>query len=96
MHNTLGVHETFAERLRWARETAGLTTRQLATAAGVSPSYPSAIECKQFASPTVAALEKLATALGVTFEWLHSGRGRRPAVATLKKRGQQLKGGRAA
>jgi len=96
VHNTLGVQrETLAGRLRWARETAGLKTRELAAASSVSDGYPSAIECEQFKKPSAEALKKLSDALGVTFDWLCFGTGRKPSVSALKRRGKTIKSAQA-
>lgn len=83
--------DTLPKRLRWARETAGLTTRELASFAEVSTGYPSVIECGQLESPTVASMSKLCRALGVTFDWLMWGAGRRPSEATLRRKSAALK-----
>jgi len=54
-----------AIRLRGARTGRGLSLRALAAAAGVSASYVSALE-RGHAQPSIATLQKLARALGVT------------------------------
>ena len=91
MPNTLGV-QRLSERLRWARETAGLTTRQLADAAHVARGYPSAIECEQFKKPSLAALQRLSETLEVTFDWLAFGRGKKPSPRVLRRVGSTIKG----
>lgn len=83
--------DTLPKRLRWARERAGLTTRDLASFAAVSTGYPSAVECGQLESPTVAAMAKLCTTLGLPFDWLMWGKGRRPSEMGLRRKGASLK-----
>lgn len=82
--------QTISERLKWARAASGLTTRELASAASVSPAYPSAIECGQTKNPSIGSLAKLSTALGVPLQWLCSGEGRKPSAGALRRRGATL------
>lgn len=84
--------QTIRERLLWARTTAGLTTRELATAAGVAEGYPSAVERGRVKTPSIGALQKLSGALGVSFDWLCWGRGKDPSEATLKRHAKPVKG----
>lgn len=84
--------QTIRERLLWARTTAGLTTRELASAAGVAEGYPSAVECGRVRTPSIGALQKLSAGLGVSFDWLCWGRGRVPSEASLKRHAKPLKG----
>ena len=53
------------ERVRELRSRAGLSVRMLAAEAGFSPSFISQVENGQ-ASPSIASLERIAAALGVT------------------------------
>lgn len=70
-----------AERLRDAREAAGLTQPQLAARAGVSPGTIGNIESGYRKEPR--QLLAIAAALGVNAEWLQSGRGVRQAQLIL-------------
>jgi tetratricopeptide (TPR) repeat protein len=66
-------------RLKQAREQAGLSQRQLATA-GCSPAYISRVEAGT-RTPSLQVLAQLATRLGVSDSWLATGKENR--VATL-------------
>lgn len=58
-------HTDLAERLRTLRARSGMSVRTLASAAEFSPSFISQVEKGQ-ASPSIASLERIAAALGVT------------------------------
>lgn len=62
-----------AERIRTRRETLGLTQEGLATATGLTPQYISLIE-QDKRVPSVSSLTKLAEELGVTTDYLITGR----------------------
>jgi transcriptional regulator with XRE-family HTH domain len=61
----LSSEQRLGETVRGLRSRQGLSLRTLATRAGFSPSFVSQIERGQ-ASPSIASLERLAQALGVT------------------------------
>jgi len=62
-----------ARRMRARREVLELTQEQLATATGVSPQYISLIEQDRRA-PSVSSLARFAEELGVTVDYLITGK----------------------
>jgi len=62
-----------ARRMRARREVLELTQEQLATAAGVSPQYISLIE-QDKRVPSVSSLARFAEELGVTVDYLITGK----------------------
>jgi transcriptional regulator with XRE-family HTH domain len=64
---------TFADRLKLARTTAGLTGRGLDDRAGLSPGLASAIESGRRPNVTLDTIVRYATALGVSDAWLAFG-----------------------
>jgi len=66
------------QRLKWARQRAELTVRDVARATGVSPSTISDTELNR-RIPRADTLEKLAVALRVEPSWLAFGDGKAPA-----------------
>lgn len=83
MTNDLAV-TTFKERLRLTVELSGMNARALSKRAGFkSPTHISALlASKGDPNPTRKTLEKLAEAAGVPLEWLASGKGDAPTLAT--------------
>lgn len=71
------------ERLRRARTLGGLSQRELATLAGLSPSHVGLIEQGRVDDLGSGAASSLATVLGVSLDWLVRGLGRRPAAADI-------------
>ncbi len=67
----MSAQETIGERLRRLREERGLTQRDIATA-GVSAQYISKVERGQ-RTASVKALRKLASSLGVSWQFLETG-----------------------
>jgi XRE family transcriptional regulator, regulator of sulfur utilization len=61
----VGAQEQLGILIRRLREERNLSVRTLATLTGFSPSFISQVETGQ-ASPSIASLEKIATALGVS------------------------------
>ena len=61
----LQIAGAVGERVRSARNRAGMTQEQLAEAAGLHPTFVSNVE-RGYRVPTVATLVRLASALGVT------------------------------
>lgn len=66
-----GSHQRLGAMLRELRTQRGLSVRTLAARVGFSPSFISQIEADG-ASPSIASLEKIAAALGVTLGQLFS------------------------
>ena len=66
---------TLAERLKWARDRADLTARGLDKRAKLTPGHTAAIESGRRQDPTTTTAQALADALGVSLDWLVSGRG---------------------
>lgn len=67
------MQHTIAERVRTARIRAGLSQRELSEPVGVSFAYISRIEAG-VRNPSVKVLRRMAPPLGVTVEWLETGR----------------------
>ena len=76
---------TLAERLRWARRTAGISKRGLCDVAGLDPSHVRAIETgdrgKRLSADTALNLGR---ALGCTVEWLINGEGAPPSPEAVR------------
>jgi transcriptional regulator with XRE-family HTH domain len=64
-----------ADRIRRARRTARLSQSALAARVGVTASAVAQWEHPDGTCPTVARMQSVATATGVNFEWLATGRG---------------------
>ncbi|HLU61789.1 MAG TPA: helix-turn-helix domain-containing protein [Gammaproteobacteria bacterium] len=75
---------TIADRIREAREQAGVSQTELARLLGVTRSACSQWESPQGTAPRRERLEQLATLLGVSFEWLATGRGSEQAPAEVQ------------
>lgn len=65
---------TIAQRIRTARTGAGLTQAQMADALGVTRSACSQWESPAGTTPQPAHISVLARVLGVSYEWLATGR----------------------
>jgi transcriptional regulator with XRE-family HTH domain len=70
--------QTLAQRLRRARKAAGLSARRLDALAGLTPCHTSLIESGLRENPKATTVAALAKALGVSLDWLVSGRGPPP------------------
>lgn len=68
---------TVASRVRYARELAGLSQRQLSVAAGLSHSTVNRVEAEADDS-RLGTLEAIARALGVSRDWILTGLGEPP------------------
>lgn len=80
------AEQALGEILRQLRVERSLSVRTLATRAGFSPSFISQVELNQ-ASPSIASLERLAVALGVTLgEFFQDGGAGAPAITRSGKR----------
>ena len=64
---------TFGERIRKRRQALKITQQELAKAIGVTPQHISGIE-QEKRSPSLSFLSKLAEELGVTTDYLLSGK----------------------
>ena len=64
---------TFGERIRKRRQALKITQQELAKALGVTPQHISGIE-QEKRSPSLSFLSKLAEELGVTTDYLLSGK----------------------
>lgn len=67
----MGIHD----RIREARDQAGISQTELARLLGVTRSACSQWESSHGTAPRRERLEQLAQLLGVSFEWLATGRG---------------------
>lgn len=77
---------TLADRLRWAREEAGLSARGLAKLAGLaSERHVGLIEEGKRDNPELKTLRAISSALGVTVGWLANGDEPAPAVEDIKR-----------
>lgn len=66
---------TIAERVRIAREQAGLSCAELARQVGVRPSAAVQWEAEDGTTPSVENLSRIAGITRTAFEWLATGRG---------------------
>lgn len=76
--------DTIGERLRWAREQAELSSRELARLACLSAAHVSLIETTD-RGVNVRTLIPLARVLGVSLDWLATGEGDVPTALGLKR-----------
>lgn len=74
------------ERVKQAREAAGMTQMALAKAANVTRSAISQLESGLVKKPSAATLLPLSRALRVTPEWLMTGKGEKRSQSVLQKR----------
>lgn len=88
MQPSEGVHQRLGAKLRELRTRRGLSVRTLAAKVGFSPSFISQIEADT-ASPSIASLEKIAAALGVTLGQLFSSLEQNAAVRTVIRRAER-------
>lgn len=72
-----------SERLRRAREAAGISCRELDRLAGITPGHSWSLERGARATPTSATASALARALGVSLDWLIDGQGAEPTVEQI-------------
>ncbi len=74
---------TFAERLKWAREKQHIPCTTLDEKAGLSTGHVALIESGVREHPSTETASKIAKALGVSVAWLIDG-GKRPQIAASK------------
>lgn len=72
---------SIAERVRMAREEAGLSCAELARRVGVRPSAAVQWEAEHGTTPSVENLSRIAAITRTAFEWLATGRGSKAAEA---------------
>jgi transcriptional regulator with XRE-family HTH domain len=82
------THHQLGAKLRALRTQRGLSVRTLAAQVGFSPSFISQIE-GEAASPSIASLEKIAAALGVTLGQLFSSIEHSAAARTVIRRAER-------
>jgi transcriptional regulator with XRE-family HTH domain len=75
------------ERLRWAREIAGISQRHLSKLAGLkSEQHVRLIEVSEKPQNLgIETVSALAGALGVTIDWLHNGIGPEPTAEAIRE-----------
>ena len=78
--------ELLAERIKQARQSKNLSQKQLAQRIGVSASAISQYESNSHfhSEPSIKNLINIANVLGVSFEWLATGRGNQNIKDFLK------------
>lgn len=76
---------TLAERVKWARETARLSQRELARRAGLgSERHVGLIEAGERPNVELKTLQGVAGVLGVTIGWLANGEGDPPTEESIR------------
>lgn len=83
--------QTFGDRVRWARLTAGITQRELDRLAGHSEGLTGIIEARHSAVVQSDTAERYAGALRVTASWLAFGEGAIPDEAALSLLGESVR-----
>ncbi len=81
--HTLALARAIGARLGGARRRIALSQRALAHLAGVAPSYLCQVEDGRRGELSVVHLARVASVLGVSFDWLIAGRGERPTMREL-------------
>jgi transcriptional regulator with XRE-family HTH domain len=80
------MSETVSMRLRWAREAAGLSCRELSTLAKLgAPTHVALIESETRGRVAASTLVQLADVLGVSLDWLAAGKGTRPDEEMIRR-----------
>lgn len=75
---------THADRLAAARKKANLPARELDRLAGVSPGQTWAIENSKSGNADTKTLDKLASVLGLSLDYLVRGQGKRPPPSAIR------------
>lgn len=81
---------SFADRMRAARKSRGLTMEALAKLAGCSKAMISLYESGQTAEPKAAQLFALSDALKASPRWLATGRGNHPYIGAITEEEAEL------
>jgi len=72
-------------RLRYAREAAGLSSRQLSQRAGIAQAIAGMIERGATRAPTTETVQRIASVLGVSLDWLIAGTGQAPSPEDIRR-----------
>lgn len=75
--------DTLPDRLRQARDLAGISARKLSRLADLAPVHVSLIESNERPRIEAETAEKLARVLGISLDWLISGTGKLPPARTV-------------
>ena len=75
---------TLASRVKWARDIAGVSQERLAETCGLSGAHISLIEADKRRNLTWQTLARLAAGLGVSAEWLMTGKGPTPSEEQIR------------
>jgi transcriptional regulator with XRE-family HTH domain len=75
---------TLPQRLKYARGLSGFSGRRLGELAGVSAGYIIGVEQGRWKDPGTDALRRIASVLGVTFDWLLEG-GEPPLAECIRR-----------
>lgn len=81
--HTLALAQAIGGRLAGARRRVALSQQALAHLAGVAPSYLCQVEGGRRGELSVAHLARVASVLGLSFDWLITGRGEPPSMREL-------------
>ena len=76
---------SLAGRLSFAREAAGLSSRRVSALAGIAQALTGQIERGVTHAPTTDTIQKIASVLGVTIDWLVTGAGPMPEPETIRQ-----------
>lgn len=77
--------DTISQRVEWARTVAGLSRRRLSALAGLSPAALQVIETKRDTSPEAQTIIGIGRVLGVSTDWLLTGKGGLPTQRKIKR-----------
>ena len=80
----MATNESLADRLREARTAAKLSQAKLSDIAGLWTCHVGLIERGTVETPSGVVLGQLAATLGVSIDWLVSGRGSMPSEASIR------------
>jgi transcriptional regulator with XRE-family HTH domain len=81
--HTLALAQAIGARLGSTRRRVALSQQALAHLAGVAPSYLCQVEGGRRGELSVAHLARVASVLGLSFDWLITGRGEPPSMREL-------------
>jgi len=88
--------DTVGKRLEWAREVAGLPSREVDRLAGLAENHSRAIELSIGGRAQLDTIERIAVALGVPPAWLAYGEGEQPDEPGLVALGERVRETKAA
>jgi transcriptional regulator with XRE-family HTH domain len=74
-----------AARLKWARTASGLNRTALSVRAGLVKGHVALIEDRLRVNIDIETAKKIASVLGVNWQWLRLGEGDPPTEAQIKK-----------